>query len=82
MSNYWKRKNSFKEIYEFQKHSFKKSPSSITNEIVSSSECSQHLDEDHYYPLGKVMLEYAWREGSKDFREVKWLNSSVSKRSK
>ena len=64
------------------KYSFKKSPSSITNEIVSSSECSQHLNEDHYDPLGKVMLEYARREGSKDFREVKWLNSSVSKRSK
>ena len=29
-----------------------------------------------------VGMEYAWREGSKDFREVKWLNSSVSKRSK
>ena len=54
----------------FKKYSFKESPSSITNEIVSSSECSQHLDEDHYDPLGKVMLEYAWREGSKDFREL------------
>ena len=29
-----------------------------------------------------VGMEYALREGSKDFREVKWLNSSVSKRSK
>ena len=66
----------------FKKYSFKESPSSITNEIGSSSECSQHLDEDHYDPLGKVMLECAWREGSKDFREEKWLNSSVSKRSK
>ena len=55
----------------FIKFSIKESPSSITNEIVSSSECSQHLDEDHYDPLGKLMLEYAWREGSKDFREVK-----------
>ena len=29
-----------------------------------------------------VGMECAWREGSKDFREEKWLNSSVSKRSK
>ena len=66
----------------FKKYSFKESPSSITNEIVSSSECSQHLDEDHYDPLGKVMLECAWRKRSMDFREEKRLNSSVSKRSK
>ena len=65
-----------------KKYSIKESPSSTSNEIVSSSECSQHLDEDHCDPLGKVMLECAWREGSKDFGEVKWLNSSVSKRSK
>ena len=29
-----------------------------------------------------VGMECAWREGSKDFREEKRLNSSVSKRSK
>ena len=55
----------------FKKYSFKESPSSITNEIVSSSECSYQVDEDRCEPLGKVMLESAWREGSIDFREVK-----------
>ena len=29
-----------------------------------------------------VGMECAWREGSMDFREVKWLNSSVSEKSK
>ena len=55
----------------FKKYSFKESPSSITNEIVSSSECSYQVDEDQHEPIGKVMLESAWREGSTDFREVK-----------
>ena len=54
-----------------KKYSIKESPSSITNEIVSSSECSYQVDEDWCEPLGKVMLESAWREGSMDFREVK-----------
>ena len=66
----------------FKKYSFKESPSSITNEIVSSSECSYQVDEDLHEPIAKVMLDCAWRKGSKDFGEVKWLNSSVSKRSK
>ena len=54
-----------------KKYSIKQSPSSITNEIVSSSGCSYLVDEDRCETLGKVMLESAWREGSKDFREVK-----------
>jgi len=58
-----------KKYMNFKKYSFKESPSSITNEIVSSSECSQHLDEDHYDPLGKVILECAWREGSMVFEK-------------
>ena len=65
-----------------KKYSIKESPSSITNEIVSLSECSYQVDEDRHEPIAKVILECAWREGSKDFGEVKWLNSSVSKRSK
>ena len=50
-----------------KKYNIKESPSSITNKIVSSSECSYQVDEDRCEPLGKVMLESAWREGSKDF---------------
>ena len=65
-----------------KKYSIKESPSSTSNETVTSSECSYQVDEDWCEPLGKVMLEFAWREGSKDFREEKRLNSSVYKRSK
>ena len=65
-----------------KKYSIKESTSSTSNEIVSSSECSYQVDEDRYEPIAKVMLECAWREGSRDFGEVKWLNSSVSKISK
>ena len=51
-----------------KKYSIKEFPSSTSNEIVSSSECSYQVDEDRCEPLGKVILDSAWREGSMDFR--------------